>query len=71
MTKMIAVALAVLATPAFAEGTRELDSHEHGVGELNIAFEGNTNNGRRKLPLKSLSSDTRWALTFTRSMTVN
>ncbi len=42
MTKIIPVVLAVLASPAIAEGTRELDSHEHGVGELNIAFEGNT-----------------------------
>ncbi|MFT5067531.1 MAG: hypothetical protein ACI9TA_003160 [Reinekea sp.] len=42
MNKIIAVALAILASPAIAEGTRELDSHEHGVGELNIAFDGNT-----------------------------
>lgn len=36
------IVLAILASPATAEGTRELDSHEHGVGELNIAFDGNT-----------------------------
>ena len=30
------------ATTAFAEDTRQLDSHEHGVGELNIAFDGKT-----------------------------
>lgn len=29
-------------TPAFAEESRELDAHEHGVGALNIAFEGDT-----------------------------
>lgn len=34
--------MSLLALPAFAEGTRELDSHEHGVGELNIAMEGKT-----------------------------
>ena len=32
----------VAAFPAFAEGTRELDAHEHGVGTLNIAIEGTT-----------------------------
>lgn len=42
MKKSLAIVLAVLASPAIAEGTRELDSHEHGVGELNIAFDGNT-----------------------------
>lgn len=30
------------ATPLIAEETRELGAHEHGVGELNIAIEGNT-----------------------------
>ncbi len=30
------------AVPAFAEDTRELDAHEHGVGELNIAVDGTT-----------------------------
>lgn len=34
--------LAVLAAgSALAEETRQLDSHEHGVGQLNIAFDGN------------------------------
>ena len=28
------------ALPAFAEDTRQLDAHEHGVGTLNIAFDG-------------------------------
>ena len=34
-----AIAL-LLATPAFGEGSREMDAHEHGVGALNIAFDG-------------------------------
>lgn len=34
--------LLLLATPAFAETARELDAHEHGVGELNIAIEDGT-----------------------------
>ncbi|WP_425045393.1 DUF2796 domain-containing protein [Primorskyibacter sp. S87] len=35
--------LAVLAAlPALAEGTRQLDAHEHGVGALNIAIDGTT-----------------------------
>lgn len=34
-------ALAALATsPALAEETRQLDAHEHGIGQLDIAFEG-------------------------------
>ena len=32
----------VAAVPAFAEETRQLDAHEHGVGALNIAIEGAT-----------------------------
>lgn len=28
------------AAPAFAQETRQMDSHEHGVGQLNIAFDG-------------------------------
>lgn len=32
----------VIAQPTFAENTRQLDAHEHGVGELNIALEGKT-----------------------------
>jgi len=36
------IALAVAATtPVFAEKTRQLDAHEHGVGQLDIAFDGN------------------------------
>lgn len=31
---------AVTATPVFASETRQLDVHEHGVGQLNIAFDG-------------------------------
>lgn len=30
------------ALPAFADGTRQLDAHEHGVGALNIAVDGRT-----------------------------
>jgi len=30
----------IIATPAFAEETRELSSHEHGVGQLDIAIDG-------------------------------
>jgi hypothetical protein len=29
------------AGPVFAEDAKQLDAHEHGVGELNIAFDGN------------------------------
>lgn len=32
----------VAAMPALAEGARQLDAHEHGVGALNIAIEGAT-----------------------------
>lgn len=42
MTYRLPLVLALLAPSAFAEETRQLDSHEHGVGELNIAFDGNT-----------------------------
>ena len=28
------------AVPVFAEDSRQLDAHEHGVGQLNIAFDG-------------------------------
>ena len=35
------IALAIAATtPIFAEETRQLDAHEHGVGQLDIAFNG-------------------------------
>lgn len=33
--------LMICAVPAMAQQTRQLDAHEHGVGELNIAFDGN------------------------------
>ena len=43
ITTALATALVApaLTTPAFAADKRELGSHEHGVGILNIAFEGN------------------------------
>lgn len=40
MIKKLPLVLAVLATPTLAEEVRQLDSHEHGVGELNIAIDG-------------------------------
>ena len=42
MKHWFSLALALLASPAVADEKRQLDAHEHGVGELNIAFEGNT-----------------------------
>lgn len=36
------VLLALLATPVIAENARQIDAHEHGVGELNIAVDGDT-----------------------------
>ncbi len=33
-------ASAIAAAPAIAEETRHLDAHEHGVGQLDIAFDG-------------------------------
>jgi hypothetical protein len=30
----------LVGTPAFAQETRQLDSHEHGVGQLDVAFDG-------------------------------
>lgn len=41
MKRILPLILAVCAMPAAAQQTRQLDAHEHGVGELNIAFEGN------------------------------
>ena len=41
MKRILPLILAVCAVPAAAQQTRQLDAHEHGVGELNIAFEGN------------------------------
>jgi len=32
----------IVVSPAFAEESRQLDAHEHGVGTLNIAIEGTT-----------------------------
>lgn len=40
MTFKGSMVLAVLASPAMAEGVRDLDSHVHGRGELNIAVDG-------------------------------
>ena len=34
--------LSALVTVSVAEETRQVDKHEHGVGELNIAVEGNS-----------------------------
>ena len=42
MKHALPICLTLIAAPSFAEETRELDAHEHGVGALNIAFEGNT-----------------------------
>lgn len=42
MTMKFPLVLALLATPTLAQETRQLDSHEHGVGKLNIAVDGNT-----------------------------
>ena len=33
-------ATAITATPVLAEESRQLDAHEHGVGQLDIAFDG-------------------------------
>lgn len=40
MKQILPLILAICATPAAAQQTRQLDAHEHGVGELNIAFDG-------------------------------
>lgn len=41
MKTLSIIALSVVAAlPAVAEETRQLDSHEHGVGQLDIAFDG-------------------------------
>ncbi|MEO9650987.1 MAG: DUF2796 domain-containing protein [Roseobacter sp.] len=39
-TLNILVLSTVAASPAFAQGTRQLDAHEHGVGQLDIALQG-------------------------------
>ena len=36
------IATLAISGAAFAEEGRQLDAHEHGVGELNIAIDGNT-----------------------------
>jgi hypothetical protein len=36
----ILAATTIAATPLLAEDTRQLDAHEHGVGQLDIAFDG-------------------------------
>lgn len=40
MKRILPSLIALFATSAFAEGARELDAHEHGVGEMNIAIDG-------------------------------
>ena len=40
MKQILPLILAICAAPAAAQQTRQLDAHEHGVGELNIAFDG-------------------------------
>jgi hypothetical protein len=42
MKRVVPLLLALSSSTAFAEETREMDAHEHGVGTLNIAFEGTT-----------------------------
>ncbi len=42
MKHVLPTTLLLLATPAFAEDTRALEAHEHGVGALNIAVDGET-----------------------------
>ncbi|ATG37678.1 ABC-type Zn2+ transport system, periplasmic component/surface adhesin (plasmid) [Phaeobacter piscinae] len=42
MKRTLSLLAVVAALPALAEGTRELDAHEHGVGALNIAIEDTT-----------------------------
>jgi len=42
MKTALPVILTTIAVPAFAEETRELGAHEHGVGNLDIAIDGST-----------------------------
>lgn len=42
MTRSFLPLALLIASPALAEGTRQLDAHEHGVGALNIAIDGQT-----------------------------
>lgn len=41
MKRALPFLAALIASPALAQETRQLGAHEHGVGELNIAVEGN------------------------------
>ena len=41
MKQILSLILVICAAPAVAQQTRQLDAHEHGVGELQIAFDGN------------------------------
>lgn len=41
MKQILSLILLICAAPALAQQTRQLDAHEHGVGELQIAFDGN------------------------------
>jgi hypothetical protein len=42
MKQALSLIALVAALPAFAEETRQLDAHEHGVGTLDIAIDGST-----------------------------
>lgn len=42
MKHALSLVALLAAIPAFAEDTRQLDAHEHGVGALNIAIDGTT-----------------------------
>ncbi|MEM9640057.1 MAG: DUF2796 domain-containing protein [Pseudomonadota bacterium] len=42
LQKTLPLLVAMAISPAVAQETRQLDAHEHGVGELNIAIDGTT-----------------------------
>ena len=42
MRSTFSILAMISAVPALADGTRQLDTHEHGVGALSIAIEGTT-----------------------------
>lgn len=42
MKSTIPLSLALAVSPAFAQETRQMDAHEHGVGTLNVAVDGTT-----------------------------
>ncbi|WP_300060445.1 DUF2796 domain-containing protein [uncultured Roseobacter sp.] len=42
MKRLSALVPVFLAVPAFADAPRQLDAHEHGVGQLNMALDGDT-----------------------------